>query len=61
MDLQKYWKTIARNKAATDWQDNPEGFLKGTTNGYTQGVDGYMWRAYEDERQLIITELRRNK
>ena len=60
MGMQKYWEMIARQKAHTDFQDDPEGFLKGSTNGYTKDVDSYMYDSYESERMLIINEMRRS-
>ena len=61
MNMDTYWQRIARQKAKTDWQDDPEAFLKGDTNKYNIHIDSYMWEAYEEERQLILTEMRRSK
>ena len=59
MTIQEYWEIVARNKAATDWQEKPEEFLKGETNSYSKTIDIYMREAYDSERMLMINELRR--
>ena len=58
MSTQEYWILKARDKAQTDFQDHPESFLKGVTNHYSQDVDVYMYENYEDERLIIISQLR---
>ena len=58
MSMQQYWIQIAQQKARTDYQDHPESFLKGVTNHYSKDVDAYMFEAYQDERLIIISEIR---